>query len=46
MGKQNSDAALAWPTSLPDEVKGDAMNNIVEQLTAQDFGSGQSCDGI
>ena len=34
--KQDSDAALAWATSLPDEVKGDAMNNIVEQLTAQD----------
>ena len=34
--KQDSDAALAWATSLPDEVKGDAMNNIIEQLTAQD----------
>ena len=34
--KQDSDAALAWATGLPDEVKGDAMNNIVEQLTSQD----------
>ena len=34
--KQDSDAALAWATNLPDEVKGDAMNNIVEQLTSQD----------
>ena len=34
--KQDSDAALAWANNLPDEVKGDAMNNIVEQLTSQD----------
>ena len=34
--KQDPQAALVWANTLSDELKGDAMNNIVEQLTSQD----------
>jgi len=34
--KQDPQAALVWANTLSDEMKGDAMNNIVEQLTSQD----------
>ena len=34
--KQDPQAALVWADTLSNELKGDAMNNIVEQLTSQD----------
>ena len=29
-------AALAWAKGLPGEVKGDALGNIIEQITTED----------
>ena len=34
--KQDTNAALAWAKGLPDEVKGDALSNIIEQITTDD----------
>lgn len=34
--RQDPDAALAWAKSLPEEVRGDALGNIIEQLTSED----------
>ncbi|MDE0571113.1 MAG: hypothetical protein OSB44_10555 [Verrucomicrobiales bacterium] len=34
--KQDTNAALAWAKGLPDEVKGDALGNIIEQITTDD----------
>jgi len=34
--KQDANAALAWAKGLPDEVKGDALGNIIEQITTDD----------
>ena len=34
--KQDTNAALAWAKGLPGEVKGDALGNIIEQITTED----------
>ena len=34
--KQDTNAALAWANGLPDGVKGDALSNIIEQITTED----------
>ena len=34
--KQDTNAALTWAQGLPDEVKGEALGNIIEQITTDD----------